>query len=169
MIESIEAPVPLMFDQPLPGVPVFADGAEGQEELLLFTRGGKGLRGQVDSLRGSGTQLMNVAKGDRVETAVLCQPHDPVLLITNDGYGRQLLANWVPQPEKENDKGKSQVARRSDLAAAVPNPEDTPIHLLTSQRLLLLENGRPPLDESSKTFPLLKLNKKEAVLTVLPL
>lgn len=169
MIESIEAPVPLMFDQPLPGVPVFADGAEGQEELLLFTRGGKGLRSQVGSLRGSGTQLMNVAKGDRVETAVLCQPNDPILLITNDGYGRQLLAEWVPQPEKENDKGKSLVARRSDLIAAVPNPEDNPIHLLTSQRLLLLENGRPPLDESSKTFPLLKLNKKEAVHTVLPL
>ena len=112
---------------------------------------------------------MNVAKGDRVETAVLCQPNDPILLITNDGYGRQLLAEWVPQPEKENDKGKSLVARRSDLIAAVSKPEDTPIHLLTSQRLLLLENGRPPLDESSKTSPLLKLNKKEAVHTVLPL
>ncbi len=169
MIESIEAPVPLLFDNPLPGVPVFADGAEGQETLLLLTRSGKGLRSQVGSLRGSGTQLMNVAKGDRVETAVLCQPNDPILLITNDGYGRQLLAEWVPQPEKENDKGKSLVARRSDLIAAVSKPEDTPIHLLTSQRLLLLENGRPPLDESSKTSPLLKLNKKEAVHTVLPL
>ncbi len=167
MIESIEAPVPLMFDQPLPGVPVFADGAEGQEELLLFTRSGKGLHTSVDQLRGSGTQLMNVAKGDRVETAVLCQPKDPILLITNDGYGRQLLADWVPQPEKENDKGKSLIARRSDLIAAVPRPEDTPIYLLTSQRLLLLENGRPPLDESSKTSPLLKLQNDETILTVI--
>jgi DNA gyrase/topoisomerase IV subunit A len=167
MIESIEAPVPLMFDNPLPGVPIFADGAEGEEALLLLTRGGKGLRSQVGSLRGSGTQLMNVAKGDRVETAVLCQPNDPILLITNDGYGRQLLADWVPQPEKDNDRGKSQVARRSDLIAAIPNPEDTPIHLLTSQRLLLLANGRPPLDDSSKTFPLLKLHKNETVLTVI--
>lgn len=167
MIESIEAPVPLMFDNPLPGVPVFADGVEGQEALLLFTRIGRGLRSQVNSLRGSGSQLMNVAKGDRVETAVLCQPNDPVLLITNDGYGRQLLADWVPQPEKENDKGKSLVARRSDLTVAVPNPEDTPIYLLTSQRLLLLENGRPPLDESSKTFPLLKLHKDEIILAVI--
>ena len=169
MIESIEAPVPLMFDQPLPGVPVFADGAEGQEELLLLTRGGKGLRSQVGGLRGSGTQLMNVAKGDRGETAVLCQLNDPILLITADGYGRQLLADWVPQPVKLNDKGKSLIARRSDLIAGLARPEDAPIHLLTSHRLLLLENGRLLLDESSKTFPLLKLNKKEAVLTVLPL
>jgi len=167
MIESIEAPVPLMFDQPLPGVPIFADGAEGQEELLLFTRGGKGLHSQLGSLRGSGTQLMNVAKGDRVETAVLCQLHDPILLMTNDGYGRQLLAEWVPQPEKDNDKGKSLVARRSDLIAAVPKPEETVIHLLTSQRLLQLENGRPPLDESSKTFPLLKLQNDETILTLI--
>jgi DNA gyrase/topoisomerase IV subunit A len=165
MIESIEAPVPMMFDNPLPGVPVFAGGAEGDETVLLFTRGGKGLRSQVGDLRGSGTQLMNVAKGDRVETAVLCQPNDPILLITSDGYGRQLLAEWIPQPPKDNDKGKSLVARRSDLMAAVPNPADASIYLLTSKRLLLLENGRPPLDESSKTSPLLKLNKGESVLT----
>jgi hypothetical chaperone protein len=166
MIESIEAPVPLMFDNPLPGVPIFADGAEGDETLLLFTRGGKALRTQVNDLRGSGTQLMNVGKSDRVETAVLCQPNDPILLITADGYGRQLLAEWLHQPEKENDKGKSVIARRSDLVAAVPHPEDTPIHLLTSQQLLRLENGRPPLDESNKTAPLLKLHKNETVLTV---
>ncbi|MCC6604104.1 MAG: Hsp70 family protein [Anaerolineae bacterium] len=166
MIESIEAPVPLMFDNPLPGVPIFADGAEGNEELLLVTRGGKGLRAQVGQLRGSGTQLMNVARGDRVETAVLGQPSDPILLITADGYGRQLLAEWVPQPEKDNDKGKSLLARRSHLVAAVPHPDETTLHLLTSHRLLRLENGRPPLDDSSKTTPLLKLHKAEAVLTV---
>ena len=167
MIESIEAPVPLMFDNPLPGVPIFADGAEGNEELLLVTRGGKGLRAQVGQLRGSGTQLMNVARGDRVETAVLCQPNDPILLITADGYGRHLLAEWVPQPEKDNDKGKSLIARRSDLIAAVPHPDETTLHLLTSHRLLRLENGRPPLDDSSKTAPLLKLHKNETVLTVI--
>ncbi|MCB8977006.1 MAG: Hsp70 family protein [Ardenticatenaceae bacterium] len=167
MIESIEAPVPLMFDNPLPGVPIFVDGAEGDETLLLITRGGKGLRTQVSQLRGSGTQLMNVAKGDRVETAVLCQPADPILLITSDGYGRQLLAEWVPQPEKDNDKGKSLIARRSDLMAAVASAEDTALPLLTSQQLIWLENGRPPLDDSSKTAPLLKLRKNETVLTVI--
>lgn len=167
MIESIEAPVPLLFDNPLPGVPVFADGAEGDETLLLFTRGGKGLRTQVSQLRGSGTQLMNVARGDRVETAVLCQPNDSILLITADGYGRQLLAEWVPQPEKDNDKGKSLIARRSDLMVAEAGAEDTALPLLTSKRLIWLENGRPPLDDSSKTTPLLKLHKNETILTVI--
>jgi hypothetical chaperone protein len=167
MIESIEAPVPLMFDQPLPGVPVFAEGAEGEETLLLFTRSGKGLRSRVGDLRGSGSQLLNVGKGDRVETAVLTQSTAPILLITNDGYGRQLVAEWVPRPEKENDKGKSLIARRSDLMAAVPHPEERSIFLLTTQRLLQMENGRPPLDESSKTAPLLKLHEDESVLTVI--
>ena len=167
MIESIEAPVPLMFDNPLPGVPVFADGTVGKEELLLLARSGKGLRTEVSRLRGSGTQLMNVAKGDRVETAVLCQSSDPILLITSDGYGRRLLAEWIPQPPKDNDKGKSLVARRSDLVAAVPCPDDVPLHLFTAQRLILLENDRLPLDESSKTFPLLKLRKNETVVAVI--
>ncbi|WP_420628444.1 Hsp70 family protein [Candidatus Leptofilum sp.] len=167
MIESIEAPVPLMFDQPLPGVPVFAGGSDEQETLLLFTRSGKSLRSQVGSLRGSGSQLMNVGKGDRVETAVLSQPNTPILLITNDGYGRQLVADWLHQPEKANDNGKSVIARRSNLIAAIPNSEAPPLYLLTSQRLLRLENGRPPLDESSKTTRLLKPHKDEAVLTVI--
>ncbi|WP_420641579.1 Hsp70 family protein [Candidatus Leptofilum sp.] len=167
MIESIEAPVPLMFDQPLPGVPIFANGSEGNEELLLFTRSGKALRTRVGNLRGSGSQLMNVAKGDRVETAVLAQPKTLILLITSDGYGRQLLAEWLHAPEKANDKGKSVIARRSDLIAAVPNLEDTPIYLLTTQRLLKLGNGRLPLDESSKTSQLLKLHKNETILTVI--
>lgn len=167
MIESIEAPVPLMFDNPLPGVPVFAGGTDDAAALLLLSRNGKGLQTTIGQLRGSGTQLMNVARGDRVETAVLCQPNAPILLITADGYGRQLLAAWVPQPEKENDKGKSLVARRSDLAAVVVDPDNTPIWLLTSQRVLLLENGRPPLDESSKTARLLKLQDGEAVLTAI--
>ena len=166
MIESIEAPVPLLFDNPLPGVPVFANGAEEADTLLLLSRGGKGLRTTVSQLRGSGTQLMNVGKADRVETAVLCQPNDPVLLFTGDGYGRMLLADSVTQPPKENDKGKSLIARRSDLVAAVPNPNDTPLYLLTSQRLLLWENGRLPLDESSKTSRLLELHAGEMVLTV---
>lgn len=166
MTESIEAPVPLMFDNPLPGVPVFANGTDGNATLLLLSRGGKGLRTQVGKLRSSGTQLMNVGKGDRVETAVLCQPNDPILLITADGFGRKLLAESVPQPAKNNDKGKSLIARRSALAAAVPYPDDSPLHLCTSQRVVLWEDGRLPLEESSKTSPLLKLHKKEEVLAV---
>jgi hypothetical chaperone protein len=168
MIENIEAPVPLMFDNPLSGVPIFADGTNGAATLLLLTRDGKGLRTQVGQLRGSGTQLMNVGKGDRVETAVLCQPSDPILLITADGFGRKLLAESIPQPAKMNDKGKSLVARRSNLVAAVPNPDDASLQILTSQRLVLWENGRFPLNESSKTSPLLKLHKNETVQTVLP-
>ncbi len=170
MIESIEAPVPLMFDNPLPGVPVFADGApDGVNEaatLLLLTRGGKGLRTEVNKLRGSGTQLMNVAKGDRVETAVLCQPDDSILLLTLDGYGRHFLADWVPQPLKDNAKGKSLIARRSALIAAIPNPDNAFCYLLTSHRLLTLPSSLP-LDESSKSFPLLKLSKNEQIQAVL--
>ncbi|MEZ4591314.1 MAG: hypothetical protein R3D55_09235 [Chloroflexota bacterium] len=72
----------------------------------------------------------------------------------------------MPQPPKDNDKGKAQTPG-SNLIAAVPTPEDAPLYLLTSQRLLWLENGRPPLDDSSKTAPLLKLHKDETVLSVI--
>jgi hypothetical protein len=45
----------------------------------------------------------------------------------------------------------------------------TPRWLLTNQRLLELkiDDGRVPLENSSKTFPLIKLNPDEIILTTL--
>ena len=163
---NIEAPVPLKFDQPLPGDPVAALGAEEEDELVLATGSGRAVRFAVKSLRLSGLQAVNCGRDDRVTEAMLAQPDDKVMLATADGYGRCLLAEWVPVPPKANTRGKSMVARRSELAAiATPKLEAT-LWLVTSKRLVPAETGHLPLEDSTKTKPLLKLEPGETVHTL---
>ena len=164
---NIEAPVPLKFDQPLPGDPVAALGAEEEEdELLLVTGSGRAVRFAVKSLRLSGLQAVNCGRDDRVTEAVLAQPEEKVVLVTADGYGRCLLAEWVPVPPKANTRGKSMVARRSELAAIATPKLDATLWLVTSKRLVPAETGHLPLEDSTKTKPLLKLEPGETVHTL---
>ena len=64
--DSIEAPVPLRLDHPLPGSPVALFGVDDDHELLLLTRGRRGTRWPVRELDISGTQVVNCGKEDRV-------------------------------------------------------------------------------------------------------
>ncbi|NJN83010.1 MAG: hypothetical protein HC802_12510 [Caldilineaceae bacterium] len=107
MLENIEAPVPLIFDNQLLGVPVLVAGAEAEDELLIMTETGRAVRTAVKTLRGSGTQVIRADRDNRVVGVALCQPDDELLLVTGDGYGRQLLPRWIELPEKENSPGQS--------------------------------------------------------------
>lgn len=161
--ESIEAPTPLKFDHALDGVVIAAHGAETTDTLLLLARSGRAVRYPVRALRTSGTQAFNCGADDRVIAGVLLPENEsdaPVALITEDGYGRRLLAKWAPQPPKPNTKGKSQIARRSPVVVATPAAAGW---LVTNQRLMWVENGRLPLEDSTKSNPLLKTKDAERV------
>ena len=160
---NIEAPVPLKFDQPLPGDPLTALGTEEEDELVLATSGGRAVRFAVKSLRLSGLQALNCGRDDRATEAILAQPDDKVVLATADGYGRCLPAEWIPVPPKANTKGKSMVARRSELVAMVTPKPDAILWLVTSKRLVPVATGLLPLEDSTKTKPLLNLDPGETV------
>ncbi|HEX6383568.1 MAG TPA: Hsp70 family protein [Anaerolineae bacterium] len=163
---NIEAPVPLKFDYPLFGDPVAALGTEEEDELVLVTSSGRAVRFAVKSLRLSGLQAVNCGGDDRVTAALLARPGDEVALVTADGYGRRLLAEWVPVPPKANTKGMSMVARRSDLVAATTRTPDLLPWLITSKRLVKVETGQLPLEESTRTERLLSLEPGETVHTL---
>lgn len=164
MRASIEAPTPLKFDHALDGVVVAAHGAETADTLLVIARSGRAVRYPVSALRTSGTQAFNCGSDDRVMAGVLLREDTPVALITADGYGRRLRAAWVAQPQKPNTKGKSQIARRSEV---VGGTVETAVWLATNRRLLYAETESLPLENSTKTEPLLKLEKDEVVLALL--
>ncbi|MCA9933016.1 MAG: Hsp70 family protein, partial [Anaerolineales bacterium] len=113
MRPNIETPIPLKFDNALLGQVVTALGADGGEELLLFTESGRAVRYGVDGLRLSGVQALNCGTDERVAAAVLAQADDAVLLVTGDGYGRFLQPTYLSEPPKPNNKGAAQIARRS--------------------------------------------------------
>jgi DNA gyrase/topoisomerase IV subunit A len=163
MQENIETPVPLIFDNQLLGVPVLAAGAEAEDELTLVTETGRALRHAVKNLRGSGTQAIRADRDNRVVGATLSQPGDELLLVTADGYGRQLLPRWLEIPEKENSPGKVQVARRSPVVGLAAGP----VWAVTNQRILALDNEMAPLEDSTKTTRLVKLQDGEQVVTLL--
>lgn len=155
---SIQAPMPLKFDHPLDGIVVAALGVAGSEELVIATRKGRGVRWPVKTLRTSGVQAINLDADDRVTGAVAVAAAENLLLLTADGYARRLAAKWVFAPEKPNQKGKSLVARRGDVVGTAVSEPKTALWAITSSHLRRLEADTLPLEESTKTERLLKLN-----------
>jgi hypothetical chaperone protein len=143
---AIEAPVPLTFEQPLPGWPLAFLGAHPGDRLLLFTAAGRGICYPVDSLPGTGLQLLNRAEDDRIVAALAVQPETPVVLVTGGGYARRLPASAVHMPEKANDKGRVLISRRPVIAAATAA---APLQALTKSGLIPFDPTLLPLDPDS--------------------
>jgi hypothetical chaperone protein len=162
LVPSIEAPVPLKFDQPLPGVVVAVRGLNGNEgELVLVTRTGKAARFAQSVLRTSGVQLLNLGTvlEDRVNGVTLAQPDDELLVVTADGYGRFLLTTQIDAPDKLNAKPKSIIARRSDVVGIGREGD----RVATSLWLTRLNDVQIPRDNATKTYPLLALQENETI------
>jgi hypothetical protein len=145
--DSVEAPIPLRFDHPLPGSPVSLFGVNEEEEMLLFTRMGRGTRWPVHLLDISGTQVVNCGREDRVKLALPVQTGEEIVLVTEDGYGRRLLPEWVPVPERPNQKARSLIARRSDLGGV----GKTASWAVTSEKIIATPDNNLPLTNSTKT------------------
>ena len=159
--ENIEAPIPLRFDQPLPGVVVAALALGDEKKLVTASRNGRVLAYDVAEIRLAGAQIYNCGRDDRLVDALLLDNEAELALVTVDGYGRRLRSSWVPTALKPNTKGKSMIARRSQVAALIA-AEAAP-WLMTSARFLRGEYGRLPLEESTKSVQLLKLTTGERV------
>ena len=160
--DSIEAPVPLRLDHPLPGVPVSLFGVSGEEDLLLLTRSGRGTRWPVRALDISGTQVINCGKEDRVRLALPVEAGEEIVLVTEDGYGRRLLPEWLPVPDRPNQKARSLIARRSNLAGAGKDRT----RAMTTTAILPLPIDTVPLAHSTKTEQAVHLAADEEVQTL---
>ena len=160
--ESIEAPVPLRLDKPLPGLPVTLFGASGEEDLLLLTDSGRGTRWPVRALDISGTQAVNCGKEDRLRLALPVRAGEDVFLITEDGYGRRLLPEWLDVPDRPNQKARSLIARRSDLAGA----GKAPTWAITTETVRPIDVDVLPLSNSTRTEIALSIGAGESVQTL---
>lgn len=160
--ESIEAPVPLRLDNPLPGLPVALFGARNEDEFLIITRSARGVRWTVRGLDSGGTQVINCGKDDQAATALTAKPGEEIVLMTEDGYGRRLHADWLPIPERPNQKARSLISRRSNLAGAGKNP----VLAITTQRILPVLTDSLLLTDSTKTEQAIPLTTDESVQTL---
>jgi len=162
--ESIEAPVPLRLDDPLPGLPVAFMGIDDDGDFLVLTRDARGLRWPMLNLAGSGSQVINCGKTDRVLLALPAQEKE-VILITEDGYGRRLQPDWVPAAARLNQAGRSLVARKSPLAGAAASPAMA----VSTRTFYAIDGAALPYSASTATTSAIPLQDGDHVQAVLTL
>ncbi len=163
---AVEAPVPLSFDDPPPGVPVLAQGMDRGMEAVIVTESGRGVRWPLSKIPLTGIQALNPGRDeafDRVAAALAVAPDEEVVLLLEDGYARRMKAAWVPEAPRANAKAKALVARK---AAAVALANAGPLTLITNRLMPTADGGALPLEESTKAFRLVKLEEGEAVTAV---
>lgn len=168
MQARIESPVtPFQLDRPLSGLPVAVLGLNSEQEMIAVTAAGRAARARLDTLSVQGSQVISRRKEDRVIGAVVVNPDDSVLLLTQDGYARRVARDWLPEPAGKA-QSTSLIARRPVQAVALAQPE-AQTWLVTNTRLVPVDVTKIPPDEanSKKSYPLLKLDKGEVVQGIL--
>ncbi len=169
MRENIEAPVPLMFDTPLSGVPVAVAGIQRSAELVLLTAEGRGLRWPLQKLPLIGLQAINLGREDRLNCALVGSLETEAVLLTADGYGRKMrVGDWELAP-KANATGKVLIARRSPAVALAAVPEDEQVWVVTSREVTAVDVSALSVSTSTSTDRLLRLDEDETVETVIQL
>ncbi|MEW5987273.1 MAG: Hsp70 family protein [Chloroflexota bacterium] len=150
MIPAIEGPIPLAFDQPLPGVPAALVGSQADDELVLVTDGGRAVRQSVVGLPAAGMQLYNRQPDERIIGAAAGPGEEQLVVVTADGYGKRLSLAWVPPAAKGITRGKAIITRQPVRAIATVGPEQS-LWVVTTQRWVTAGVGRLPLDEETST------------------
>lgn len=170
MVPAIEGPVPLAFDQPLPGVPAALLGSQVDDELIVVTEGGRAVRQGVGGLPAAGMPLYNRQPEERIMGAAAGPGEAEVVLVTADGYGKRLRLAWVPAAGKANTRGKA-IITRQPVRAIAPGQLEQPWWVVTTQRLTAAGVGRLPQDEESSTrsHHWIKLGAAEEVVGLLSL
>jgi len=167
IVPSIEAPVPLTFEQPLPGWPLAALGAQGDEELVVVTDNGRAARFALAEIPGTGTQAFKRKDEERIAGAVLVADGDEILLLTDEGYARRLPATDVYAPDKGNSRGRALIARGPVRDVAVLRP-DAELWAMTTAGLKQVAAERIPLEaDTTRSHGLLELAPGETVLQTL--
>jgi hypothetical protein len=164
---AIEAPTPLAFDNPLPGVPILAQGVARSQDAVIATEGGRAVRWPLGRIPLTGVQALNPGRDeafDRVNAALAVEPEAEVVLLLADGYARRLRAEWIEEPPRANAKGKALAARR---AAVVGLTHVEAIELITDRRRLTADGGALTLEEGTKAQRLVKLAEGEAITAVI--
>lgn len=160
---AIEAPAPLTFEQPLPGWPQAALGAHLHDRVLLFTAAARGVCFPLDSLPGTGLQLLNRDEADTIVATLALPETASALLLTTDGHARRLPVSAVHAPEKANDKGRVLLSRRPLAAAAEAR---SPLAALTAGGLVELDPAAVPLEpESIRSHRLLRRGEVRLLLS----
>jgi DNA gyrase/topoisomerase IV subunit A len=150
LVESVEGPAPLQFDQPLPGLPHHTAGASDEDHLVVALDSGRAVRYRLVDLPLQGIQTINRRDDERIVAARVVQAGGELLLVTTNGYGKRLPVQWIPQAPKANSRGRVIISRRP-LAGAACFREREPVWALTAKQLWPLSGAALPEETAPST------------------
>lgn len=72
----------------------------GNDDVVIVSRGGKGLRFNETKIRAmgrtaSGVRAMKLAEGDAIASMIVCRPEDKLVIISEKGIGKRILVSSI--------------------------------------------------------------------------
>jgi hypothetical chaperone protein len=168
LYESLEGPVPLQFDQPLPGLPLAVLGAQPDDQFIVVLGNGRAARWPLAALPLQGLQAINRRPEEKTVAAFLAQTDAAVVLATAAGYGKCLPAEMIAIPAKANSHGRVLIAR-PDVRAALAVATNASLWAATAHELRPISPLHliPDPDSSTKSTPWLRLPAGAELLTLI--
>jgi len=153
--EVIEGPTPLQFDEPPPGQPLTVLGANDRDQLIVMLDSSRAARWPVLQIPLRGLQAVHRSPEETAVAAVLAQPDQELIVVTQTGHGQRLLAGAVAMPAKANQRGRVMVSR-GGVCGLIRRPAEGPVRLISVDRLITVDPDRIPRDDppTTRVYPL---------------
>lgn len=79
---------------------LWAKLTSGNDDVVIVSRGGKGLRFNETKIRAmgrtaSGVRAMKLAEGDAIASMIVCRPEDKLVIISEKGIGKRILVSSI--------------------------------------------------------------------------
>lgn len=163
MVNSIEAPVPWSFDEPLPGWPTAILGANKSDEVVMVMDTGRAVRLAIKNITTRGFEAFNKRLHERVVGIVLSRPGDELLLVTQTGHARRFNPETIPLSTKPRLKGKV-ISTRKRVCGLAGIGSGRGNWLLTQTNLTPIDPLQLPDEgDTTKTHLLRQLGKSPTI------
>jgi DNA gyrase/topoisomerase IV subunit A len=157
LIEQVEGPTPVQFDQPLPGVPAAVFGTQKEAWLLVALDSARAVRIRVADFPTRGLQVIRRRDDEILAGALVVQLDDELVILTASGYGRRLAVQDFPESSKPNSPGRVLLSQKPLVALAKCGPGNE-MQIVTNRQLASFFPGDFPLssDNSTRSYKLFK-------------
>jgi hypothetical chaperone protein len=151
LLETIEGPTPLKFDQPLLGLPLTVNGIDRDDDLVVVSDSGRAVRYPLDALPSQGIRAFNRPDDERLVGAIIGDRAEEFVVVTQEGFGRRLAFDSVPEPAKLNSRGKVIISRKPVAGIAGIKP-DLSAYAVTEREVIPFDPLQLALDGPTSTI-----------------
>jgi DNA gyrase/topoisomerase IV subunit A len=164
LIESIEGPTPLRFDQPLTGLPLMVVGCDSEGALIAVSGSGRAVRFHLEDIPTQGIQAINRRDGERIVGALIAGKDDELVIVTADGFGRRLSTREIPVPAKQNARGRVMVSRKVVAGISRITPGEL-LYAMSGRQMIPFDPGALPRDSQTraKSYPIPELKDRHVL------